>query len=79
MASLGSHRVCHTAEVLQTSQDKDQFAHRLKKRKTLSWWMGTWNVHSMVDTEGSIEVASRWGQMGRGQEGGPNRDGVEKI
>ena len=74
MASLGSHRVCHTAEVLQTSQDKNQFAHRSKKRKTLSWqmgtwrmgtWqMGTWNVRSMVDTEGPIEVASRCGQRG---------------
>ena len=62
MASLGSHRVCHTAEVFQTSQDKDQFAHRSKKRKTLSWRMGTWNVRSMVDTEGPIEVASRWGR-----------------
>ena len=27
--------------------------------------MGTWNVRSMVDTEGLIEVASRWGQRGK--------------
>ena len=26
--------------------------------------MGTWNVRSMVDTEGPIEVASREGQRG---------------
>ena len=26
--------------------------------------MGTWNVYSMVDTEGLIEVASRLGQRG---------------
>ena len=26
--------------------------------------MGTWNVRLMVDTEGPIEVASRWGQRG---------------
>ena len=26
--------------------------------------MGTWNVCSMVDTEGPTEVASRWGKRG---------------
>ena len=78
MVSLGLHWVCPTAEVLKTSQGKDRFAHRSKIRKTISWRMGTWNVRSMVDTEGPIEVASRW-WGGRGQEGRPNRDGVEEI
>ena len=44
MASLSSHHVSPTVEVLQTSQEKDQFANTSKKKKTLSWWMGTWNV-----------------------------------
>ena len=65
MASFHSHQVNHTAEVLQTSQNIDQFAHTSTKRKTLSWRMGAWNVRSMVDTEGPIEVASRRGQRGQ--------------
>ena len=48
---------------MQTSQDENQFDID-KKRETLLWWMGTWNVHTMVDTEDPIEVASRWGQRG---------------
>ena len=27
--------------------------------------MGTWNMHLIVETEGPIEVASRWGQRGK--------------
>ena len=28
------------------------------------WRAGTWNVRSMVDTEGPIEVASQWNERG---------------
>ncbi len=30
--------------------------------------LGTWNVQSMVDTEGSVEVASQWADGQRGEE-----------
>ncbi len=47
--------VCmHTpAEALQTSQGRNRFAQSMRRLK-----LGTWNVRSMVDTEGSVEVAS---------------------
>ena len=33
-------------------------AHRARKRKPSSWHLGSWNVHSMVDSEGPVEIAS---------------------
>ena len=65
MASLSSSQFHSPAEVLQTSQArKCHHAHRTKK-KILVWKFGTWNVRSMVDVEGLIEIAS---QNHRGEE-----------
>ena len=40
-------------------------ARKAKKKKSRNIWrLGTWNVRSMVDTEGLIEVASRGKERG---------------
>ena len=61
MASLIA---CHTsspAEDMQPSQASSHHAHRAKKRKPSSWHLGSWNVHSLVDTEEPVEIASSRG------------------
>ena len=64
MASLGTYQACSPAEDLQTSQGRKHFAHRVSKarKKFEILKVGTWNVRSMVDTEGTIEVASQSGE-----------------
>ncbi len=52
-----------SAEALQTSQGRNRFAQSMRRLK-----LGTWNVRSMVDTEGSVEVASQWADGQRGEE-----------
>ena len=63
MVSLGIYQACTPAEVLQTSQGRELFAHRVSLLK-----LGTWNVWSMVDTDGSVEVASQQADGQRGEE-----------
>ena len=63
MASLGIYQACTPAEALQTSQGRKLFAHRVSLLK-----LGTWNVWSMVDTDGSVEVASQWADSQIGEE-----------
>ena len=59
MTSLNTCQVCSPAENLQSSQGRCHLAHKARKRKrTLTWRVGTWNVRSMVDTDGPVEVAS---------------------
>ena len=53
MASLGISQARSPAEGLQPSQG-NQSAHRMGN----DWICATWNVRSMVDTEGSVAVAS---------------------
>ena len=62
MAPLGACQARKSAEDLRTSQRScHHLAHRAKRR-TRIWNVGTWNVRStcMVDTEGSIAIASTW-------------------
>ena len=63
MVSLDTYQACSPAEDLQPSQGRNkqhQQKHAHRARKTnLFLKVGTWNVCSMVDTEGSIEVASQ--------------------
>ena len=47
---------------LQTSQGRNQIARARKARN--DWILGTWNVRSMVNTEGPIEVASQSAERG---------------
>ena len=71
MMSLGTRQACSPAEELHTSQGRNTIAHRARKaekkaRKTEKksrnvLRLRTWNVWSMVNTEGPIEVAS-WGK-----------------
>ena len=58
MASLNTCQVRSPVEDLQTSQGRYHLARRARKKKTLTWRVGTWNVCSMVGTDGSVEVAS---------------------
>ena len=64
MASLTACHTCSPAEDLQLSQASSHHAHRARKRKPSSWLLGSWNVHSMVDTEGPVEIASNRGDRG---------------
>ena len=72
MVPLDSCQARSPAENLQNSQGKKQrhTAHRAKEGKTAMrkarnvWRAGTWNVRSMVDTEGPIEVASQRNERG---------------
>ena len=66
MAPLDSCQAQSPAKNLQNSQGRNQHtAHRANKGKTVMrkarnvWRAGTWNVRSMVGTEGPIEVASQ--------------------
>ena len=77
MTSLNTCQVCSPAEDFQSSQGRCHLAHKARKReRTLTWRVGIWNVHSVVDrwisggqmdqwwTDGS--VVDRWisgGQM----------------
>ena len=63
MASLGIYQACTPAEALQTSQGRELYAHRVSLLK-----LSTWNMQSMVDTNGSVEVASQWADGQRGEE-----------
>ena len=57
--SLGISQARSPAEGLQPSQG-NQSAHRMGN----DWICATWNVRSMVDTEGSVAVASQRGERG---------------
>ena len=65
MAPLNTYQVCSPAEDLQTSQGSDQqIAHRARKARNVVLKVETWNVRSMVGTEGPIEVASQSAERG---------------
>ena len=71
MVPLDSCQARSPAENLQNTQGRNQHtAHRANKGKTAMrkaknvWRAGTWNVHSLVDTKGPIEVASQRNENG---------------
>ena len=66
MAPLEAYQARKPAEDLQPSQG-NAFA-RSKQKKSYLWRVGTWNVRSMVDTEGSVAIASRRQDGQRGEE-----------
>ena len=57
MAPLSSCQVRKPAGDLQSSQGTNHA--RRRKKQSHSWRVGTWNVCSMVYTEGPIAIASR--------------------
>ena len=68
MVSPGTYQGFSPAEVLQTSQGRKSVAHRLRKANRAFMRVGTWNIRSMVDTEGPIEVASQRFDGQRGED-----------
>ena len=59
MASLATHHVHTPTENLQFSQGRPHHhAHRTRRKRLQTWRLGTWNVRSMVDTEGYVEIAN---------------------
>ena len=66
MASLSSCQGCSSpAEALHTSQGKLSFrAHRAgSNQENSAWYIGTWNVRTLLDMDGSIETAKRSGDV----------------
>ena len=55
MTSHGTHLECSLTEDLQTSQVVNSVYSGAWHRKTL-WYVGSWNVWSLLDTEGPIET-----------------------
>ena len=68
MELLDTRQARSPAGDLHTSQGRPTIAHRARKAdKTKSrnvWRLETWNIRSMGDTEGPIEVASRGNEWG---------------
>ena len=56
MASLYACQAS-SPEDLRTSERSNPCELRAKRLST--WQLGTWNVHSMVDTYGPVEVANK--------------------
>ena len=58
MASLHSPLACPPAETLQSSRAKSNSAFKAEKsRKDPVWYVGTWNVRTLLDNEGPVETA----------------------
>ena len=57
MAPLNTCQASSPVEDLHTSQGSNVRAFRVKRLP--NWWLSTWNVRSMVDTDGPVEVASQ--------------------
>ena len=68
MAPLHSFQVCSPAEELQPSQGVCNAQRVRRKQKTVSWKLCTWNLRSMVNTMGSVEIASQGTDNHRGEE-----------
>ena len=67
MASLNICQSCASAKVLQASQGV-YHQKSTQRAKTVVLTASTWNVHSMVDTEGPIEIASQQHSNQRGED-----------
>ena len=67
MSPLNSHLISAPVEDLHTSQGRMSFAHRAKKKKW-PWRFASWNVRSMLDVEGSVEIASQESDTSHAQE-----------
>ena len=62
MASLSSCQGFHPAKVLQPSHGEiSNDAHRASQmRGNCAWHMASWNVRTLVDVDGPIEIARRF-------------------
>ena len=59
MAPLSTCQASSPVEDLHTSQGSNVRAFRAKR--LLNWQLSTWNMRSMVDTDGPVEVPSQCG------------------
>ena len=59
MALLGTCQAFSPADDLHPPQGSNVWAFRAKRLS--NWWLSTWNLCSMVDTDGLVEVASQSG------------------
>ena len=68
MASLGTCHAHTPAEDLHSSQGRNHYLAQRAWKKSKTWRIGTWNVRSMVDTKGTVAIASRRQNGLRGEE-----------
>lgn len=66
MASLGSSLAHPPAEDLQPSRVKKSKAAQRAKSKSSTWFLGSWNVRSLLDCDGSVETARQRSEAGAG-------------
>ena len=64
MVPLNAHLACTAAEALQASQPS-LFAHRtqLSRVRCSSMFVATWNVRSLLESEGSVEAAHQTSEV----------------
>ena len=62
MPSLDPHPTGTPAEDLQTSRVRSNRALRAK-RSELTWKLGSWNVRSMLNAEGTVETARQGAEV----------------
>ena len=68
MASLSARQARTPAEDLHTSQGNNHPSAQRRQLKSFKWRIGSWNVRSMVDTEGSVAIASKRQDTQRGED-----------
>ena len=62
-------QVCSPAEELQPSRGVQHLTQRARRgRRSITWKLSTWNVRSMVDTKGPVEIASQRADSHRGED-----------
>ena len=62
-------QVCSPAEELQPSRGVQRLARRARRgRRSITWKLSTWNMRSMVDTEGPVKIASQRADSHRGED-----------
>ena len=64
MASPGSSLERQSAENLQHSRRNTKTAQRAR-RKSSTWFLGSWNVRSLLDYEGPVETARQYTETGQ--------------
>ena len=68
MASLGTCQTRTPAEDLQPSQGSTYHLAQRTRKRSKTRRIGTWNVRSLVDKEGTAAIASRRQDRQRGEE-----------
>ena len=64
MVSLGSSPIRPPAGDLQRPQVKSKKSAQRAKLRGSAWFLGSWNVRSLLDCEGPVETARQRSEMG---------------